>query len=147
LRAYPVVESKGRVEFAQGRSCRFMPPGIIQTQSTAWVPSNTLILGLALTGLLILAWISAKDVLFEEWRFFLLEMRLRRARKTFPKHETLGFASRLADGTKHLFLGRPDFSTLHMDEPEPQNIFRLRVRKEIDKLVGREEYHGQKEQL
>lgn len=100
-----------------------------------------------MAGLCILAWITAKDIVAEEWRFFLLEMRLRKAKQKMPEHEKLGFGTRLVDGTRHLFFGRPHLAALDLDEHEPQNIFRLRVRKEIDRLVGREEYHGQKEQL
>jgi hypothetical protein len=124
-----------------------MPTDLVHTPAPLWIPSNSLILGLALAGLCILAWITAKDVFVEEWRFFILELRLRKARRTVPQHEQLRLSTRITDGTRHLFFGRPNFKALNMEEPEPQNIFRLRVRKEIDRLVGREEYHGQKEQL
>lgn len=122
-------------------------PDMVSQPAPLWIPSNALILSLAFAGLCILAWLTAKDVLLEEWRFFLLEMRMRRARKKVPKHEQLKLPTRIADNTRYIFLGRPNFSGLNLDEPEPHSIFRLRVRKEIDRMVGREEYHGHKEQL
>jgi hypothetical protein len=124
-----------------------MPLDMVHTPAPFWIPSNALILSLALAGLCILAWITAKDVLLEEWRFFLLERRMQRVRKLVPKHEQLGLPTRFIDGTRYIFLGRPDFSELNLGEPDPQNVFRTRVRREIDQMVGREEYHGHKEQL
>jgi|GEM_PF-5475472 len=119
----------------------------LNTVPSIWIPSNALILTLAFSGLCVLAWITAKDVILEEWRFFLLEMRMRRIRQTAPPHEKLKIPTRIIDGTKHIFLGRPNFSAIIPDESEPQHVFRLRIRREIDRIVGREEYHGQKEQL
>ena len=117
------------------------------TQTQMWIPSSSLILGLAAFGLGILAWITAKDMIGQELEFFRQERRLWKVRLKIPKSELLPFSTRIWDFTKHLFTGFPDFSSVEMDIPEAQLLFKDRVRREIDKLAGRGEYHGQKEQL
>jgi len=61
-----------------------------------------------------------------------------------PPHERISPFSRLAVSI-NAWLRGPDFRDIFL--PSPEKDFRNRLRSEIDRLVGKEVYHGHKEQL
>ena len=101
-------------------------------------------LALFLLGLAAMAWLTVREASLYERRAAVRNVKkLRKPR--IPESERLTGFSRLALFMKDLWSG----TYLDMVAPEKpvDSNYEMRLRREIDKLVGKEVYQGQKEQL
>jgi hypothetical protein len=113
-----------------------------------WVSSGVLVLILAAASLLALACFQARDV-FRSDRDWEREMRRYRSEllSRIPRRERLSLSDRMVEALKRLDTERAQWHDTVEDLTAPRDAFHHRVRAEIDKLVGKDVYHGQKEQL
>jgi hypothetical protein len=101
-------------------------------------------LALFLVGLAAMAWLTVREASLYERRTAVRNVKKLR-KSPLPPRERLNGFSRLALFVKSLWAGS------YLDHVAPEkpvsSNYDLRLRREIDKLVGKEVYQGQKEQL
>jgi hypothetical protein len=111
--------------------------------------ASLVMLALFILGLAAMAWLTAREAsLYEDRKYArtLSRNRKRKAAANIPARERLTAYGRLMVALKMFWLGR-DFSGPIADASGAEDDYRERLRREIDKLAGKEVYHGQKEQL
>jgi hypothetical protein len=114
---------------------------VAQSQAGLWM------LVLFLLGLACMAWLTVREASLYETRTAIRNLK-RGARRSIkpliPARERLSGLSRL-NVTVRAWMRGPDYREIF--QPSPEADFKNRLRAEIDKLVGKDVYHGQKEQL
>lgn len=103
-------------------------------------------LAVFLLGLAAMAWLTVREASLYETRTAIKNLRKRRRRKFPAREELSAFAS------AGLFIRRVvrggEILDLLQDAPgAAREEYEARLRREIDKLVGKDVYHGRKEQL
>lgn len=114
-----------------------------QSQAGLWM------LVIFLLGLAAMAWLTVREASLYETKTALRNLKRRRAQQRarkpeIPDRERLPGIER-ANLTVRAWMRGPDYREIF--SPSPEAEFKNRLRAEIDKLVGKEVYHGQKEQL
>lgn len=114
--------------------------GAMDGQAGLWM------LAVFLLGLAAMAWLTVREASLYETRTAIKNLRKRRGHK-FPAREELPVLSRM-----NLFIRRTirggEILELLQDYPgAAREEYEARLRREIDKLVGKAVYHGGKEQL
>ena len=113
-----------------------------------WVSSSVLVLILATTGLLVMAYVQTREIFWggRDW-----QRELRRYRRAFlrrfPQREQLSKRVRLLDALQRFQRDRASWHVAVEELTDGHEAFENRVRDEIDRIAGKEVYHGQKEQL
>lgn|GEM_PF-3906713 len=117
-----------------------MKSGVMGGQAGAWF------LAIFLLSLAIMAWLTVRETSRYESRTAI--KNLRRSRKVdFPSRELLPLHGQLRMFFLDLIRGG-DITATFQDSPGDGNaIYELKLRREIDKLVGKAVYLGRKEQL
>lgn len=103
-------------------------------------------LALFLLGLAAMAWLTVRETSLYETRTAIKNLRKRRRHK-FPPREELPPLSRVNLYMRKLIRGGEILEVLQDSPGAAREEYQARLRREIDKLVGKEIYHGQKEQL
>ena len=103
-------------------------------------------LALFLLGLAAMAWLTVRETSLYETRTAIKNLRKRRRHK-FPPREELPPLSRVNLYVRKLIRGGEILEVLQDSPGAAREEYQARLRREIDKLVGKEIYHGQKEQL
>jgi hypothetical protein len=105
-------------------------------------------LAVFLLGLSAMAWLTVRETSLYETRTAIKNLAKRRRRR-FPAREELPAASRFGLFVRRLLRGGEILELLR-DAPSSaaaREAYESRLRREIDKLVGKDVYHGRKEQL
>lgn len=111
-----------------------------QGQTGLWL------LGVFLFGLAAMAWLTVREASLYETRTAI--RNLRRSRKpNIPERERLPLGSRFTLFVRSVVRGGDITDPFQQVIGEGEYGFEFRLRREIDKLVGKDVYHGQKEQL
>src|SRR5689334_8152415 len=110
---------------------------VAQSQASVWM------LALFLLGLAAMAYLTVREASLYETRTAIRNLR-RRRKPEIPEKERLSRWARMNYGMK-IWLRGPDFREVFRQGGEAD--FKLRLRDEIDRMVGKAVYHGQKEQL
>lgn len=116
-----------------------MKASTLESQAGMWM------LAIFLLGLAAMAWLTVRETSLYETKTAIRNLRRRKA--NVPAHERLSALTRV-----HLFLRSVIRGGDIMDPfqdvlGDGRAAYELRLRREIDKLVGKEVYLGQKEQL
>ncbi len=114
------------------------------------IPSQSqtglLMLAFFLLGLSIMAWLTVREASLYENKTAI--KNLRRSRKVrFPESEKISFLDHLKLFYRNTLRGGDIVDPFYKAIGEGEYGFEFRLRREIDKLVGKDVYHGQKEQL
>lgn len=112
----------------------------LDSQTGMWM------LAIFLLGLAAMAWLTVREASLYETRTAI--RNLRRGRKPkFPDRERLPALSRLNLFLRSVVRGGDILEPFEDVLGDGRAASELRLRREIDKLVGKETYHGRKEQL
>jgi len=112
----------------------------MESQTGLWM------LAIFLLGLAVMAWLTVREASLYETKTAI--KNLRRGRKAnIPDREQLPFYSRFNLFVRGIIRGGDIMDPFQDAANEGRVAYELRLRREIDKLVGKEVYHGQKEQL
>jgi hypothetical protein len=112
---------------------------VAQSQAGLWM------LVVFLFGLAAMAWLTVREASLYETRTAIRNLKRGRLRwSEIPERERLSRFAR-ANLTLRAWMRGPDYREIF--QPSPDVEFKNRLRAEIDKLVGKEVYHGHKEQL
>jgi len=103
-------------------------------------------LALFLLGLAAMAWLTVRETSLYETRTAIKNLRKRRRHK-FPAREELPPLSRFNLFVRRTMRGGELLEVMQDSPAAAREEYQARLRREIDKLVGKEIYHGQKEQL
>jgi hypothetical protein len=106
-------------------------------------------LALFLLGLAAMAWLTVREASLYETRTAIKNLRNLRKRRghKFPAREELPVLSRMNLFIRKLIRGGEILDQLQDSPAAAREAYEARLRREIDKLVGKEVYHGGKEQL
>jgi hypothetical protein len=108
--------------------------------------TNYWMLAVFLLGLAAMAWLTVREASLYERRSAI--RNLKRLRKpNIPDRERLTWLARLSQEVKGLIWGTAYLEPQDDPTAPVTSSYEIRLRREIDKLVGKEVYHGQKEQL
>jgi hypothetical protein len=117
-----------------------MNTSALNSQTGMWI------LALFLLGLASMAWLTVREASLYETRSAIRNLR-RRRKAAVPRHERITALSRANLFVRSLLRGSDILEPFQDVLGDRQAIDTLRLRREIDKLVGKDVYHGQKEQL
>lgn len=117
-----------------------MKASALEGQTGMWV------LAIFLLGLAAMAWLTVREASLYETKTAI--KNLRRSRKpNIPQRERLPAVSRFNLFVRSLIRGGDIMDPFQEVLGDGRAAYELRLRREIDKLVGKEVYLGQKEQL
>lgn len=97
-------------------------------------------------GLSAMAYLTVREAGLDESRRAARALK-RLATTAIPERELLSAWSRLWLNARLLIRGRAFREAVEPATSQGTTLYELRLRREIDRLVGKEVYHGQKEQL
>jgi hypothetical protein len=120
------------------------------TNSAGQGQSGLWLLAVFLLGLSIMAWLTVREASLYETKAALKNLRRSRRNKqisNIPVHERVSFATRCGFIYRSLIRGGDIMAPFTKVVGEGEYGFEFRLRREIDKLAGKDVYHGQKEQL
>jgi hypothetical protein len=117
-----------------------MNASALNSQTGMWI------LAIFLLGLALMAWLTVREASLYETRSAIRNLR-RRRKAAVPAHERITTLSRANLFLRNLLRGSDILEPFQDVLGDRQAIDTFRLRREIDKLVGKEVYHGQKEQL
>jgi hypothetical protein len=118
----------------------------VTSNSAAQGQTGLWLLAVFLFGLAAMAWLTVREASLYETRTAI--RNLRRSRKPIiPDREKLPFGSRCTLFLRSVVRGGDITDPFQQVVGEGEYGFEFRLRREIDKLVGKDVYHGQKEQL
>lgn len=103
-------------------------------------------LAVFLLGLAAMAWLTVREASLYETRTAIKNLRRRRGSK-FPAREQLPVLSRMNLFIRRAIRGGEIIDLLQDSPGAAREEYEARLRREIDKLVGKQVYHGGKEQL
>ena len=112
----------------------------MESQTGMWM------LAVFLLGLAAMAWLTVREASLYETKTAIKNLRKRRRHK-FPAREELSAISRLNLFVRSVVRGGDIMDPFQDVLGDGRAAYEARLRREIDKLVGKGEYHGQKEQL
>ena len=112
----------------------------METQTGMWM------LAIFLLGLAAMAWLTVREASLYETKTAIKNLRKRRKHK-FPAREELPPLSRLNLFVRSVVRGGDIMDPFQDVLGDGRAAYDARLRREIDKLVGKDVYHGQKEQL
>jgi hypothetical protein len=119
-----------------------MKANTLESQAGIWM------LALFLLGLAAMAWLTVREASLYETKTAIKNLRRGRGRKpVFPAKERLPALSRLNLFLRGVIRGTDIMEPFQDVLGDGREAYELRLRREIDKLVGKQVYHGQKEQL
>lgn len=104
-------------------------------------------LAIFLLGLSVMAWLTVREASLYESRTAARRLRLSSAKAHIPDRENLSSWSRFWLGLRLRLRGQEFRDAVGPATSEGVTGYEIRLRREIDRLVGKEVYHGQKEQL
>lgn len=104
------------------------------------------LLAVFLLGLAAMAWLTVREASLYETRTAIKNLRKRRRRR-FPAREELPALSRMNLFVRRVIRGGEIIDILQDAPAAAREAYEARLRREIDKLVGKGVYHGGKEQL
>lgn len=117
-----------------------MKASALESQTGIWM------LAIFLLGLAAMAWLTVREASLYETRTAI--KNLRRGRKAnIPARERLPAFSRFNLFVRSVIRGGDIMDPFQDVLGDGRAAYELRLRREIDKLVGKDVYHGQKEQL
>lgn len=105
-----------------------------------------LMLALFLLGLALMAWLTVREASLYETKTAIKNLR-RSRHPDFPVAERLPVLSRFNLFVRSIIRGGDIMDPFQDVLGDGQAVYESRLRQEIDKLVGKEVYHGRKEQL
>lgn len=111
-----------------------------ESQAGMWM------LAVFLLGLAAMAWLTVREASLYETRTAIKNLRKRRKHK-FPAREELPPIARLNLFVRSVVRGGDIMDPFQDVLGDGRAAYEARLRREIDKLVGKETYHGRKEQL
>ncbi|MBW8888506.1 MAG: hypothetical protein JF616_12185 [Fibrobacteres bacterium] len=103
-------------------------------------------LAVFLLGLATMAWLTVREASLYETRTAIKNLRKQRRHK-FPAREELSPLSRMNLFIRRVIRGGEILEVLQEFPAAAREEYEARLRREIDKLVGKQVYHGGKEQL
>ena len=103
-------------------------------------------LAVFLLGLAAMAWLTVREASLYETRTAIKNLRKRRG-PNFPARERLSAFSRMNLFIRRAVRGGEILEALEDSPGAAREEYEARLRREIDKLVGKQVYHGGKEQL
>jgi hypothetical protein len=117
-----------------------MKASALESQTGIWM------LAIFLLGLAAMAWLTVREASLYETRTAI--KNLRRGRKAnIPARERLPALSRFNLFVRSVIRGGDIMDPFQDVLGDGRAAYELKLRREIDKLVGKDVYHGQKEQL
>ena len=112
----------------------------LDSQAGLWM------LAIFLLGLALMAWLTVREASLYETKTAI--KNLKRSRKPdFPVAERLPMLSRFSLFVRSVIRGGDIMDPFQDVLGDGRAVYESRLRQEIDKLVGKEVYHGRKEQL
>jgi len=114
--------------------------GAMDGQAGLWM------LAVFLLGLAAMAWLTVREASLYETRTAIKNLRKRRGHK-FPAREELPVLSRMNLFIRRTIRGGEILELLQDSPGAGREEYNARLHREIDKLVGKAIYHGDKEQL
>ena len=108
--------------------------------------TSFLLMGLFLFGLATMAWLTFREASLYETKSAIRSLR-RNRKPAIPSREKIHFLSHCNLFVRNVIRGGEITDTFTQVVGEGEYGFEYKLRHEIDKLVGKEVYHGQKEQL
>ncbi len=115
--------------------------------SGMWVPSSGLVLVLVLAGLATLAGLQIRDMVAYWKAPSRAKPATNRVAVRLPAEERLSLLTRWMDALQLLRRDHREIRQAVDSLAEDRQSYSDRVRREIDRMVGRDEYQGKKEQL
>ena len=112
----------------------------MESQTGMWM------LAIFLLGLAAMAWLTVREASLYETKTAIKNLRKRRKHK-FPAREELPALSRLNLFVRSVVRGGDIMDPFQDVLGDGHAAYEARLRREIDKLAGKDVYHGQKEQL
>lgn len=112
----------------------------VESQTGMWM------LAIFLLGLAAMAWLTVREASLYETRTAIKNLRKRRKHR-FPAREELPALARLNLFVRSVIRGGDIMDPLQDVLGDGRAANEARLRREIDRLVGKEVYHGRKEQL
>ena len=103
-------------------------------------------LAVFLLGLAAMAWLTVREASLYETKTAIKNLRKRRKHQ-FPAREELPAIARLNLFVRSVVRGGDIMDPFQDVLGDGRAAYEARLRREIDKLVGKDVYHGQKEQL
>lgn len=113
---------------------------VMEGQTGLWL------LAVFLLGLAAMAWLTVRETSLYETRAAIRNLRKRRRHK-FPAREELSVPARATLFVRKLLRGGEILDLLQDAPAANREAYEARLRREIDKLVGKAVYLGRKEQL
>ncbi|MDB5106323.1 MAG: hypothetical protein JWP91_4012 [Fibrobacteres bacterium] len=119
-----------------------MKASTLESQTGLWM------LAIFLLGLAAMAWLTVREASLYETRTAIKNLRRERNRKAnIPDRERLPALSRLNLFVRSVIRGGDIMDPFQDVLGDGRAVYEAKLRREIDKLVGKEVYHGRKEQL
>jgi hypothetical protein len=103
-------------------------------------------LAIFLLGLALMAWLTVREASLYETKTAIKNLK-RNRKPDFPLRERLPLHSRVNLFVRSVIRGGDIMDPFQDVLGDGRAAYELRLRREIDKLVGKDVYHGQKEQL
>jgi hypothetical protein len=112
-----------------------------------WVPSSAMVLILVVAGITILSLLHLREIWMNGKSLSIRRMAHRTPKIQVPESEQLPLTTRCVDTFNLLRRDRWEVHQTVETLSEDRESYSERVRREIDRMVGRDEYQGKKEQL
>ena len=117
-----------------------MKASTMETQTGLWM------LAVFLLGLAVMAWLTVREASLYETKTAIKNLR-RTHKSKIPERERLPILSRFNLFLRSVIRGGDIMDPFQDMLGDGRAAYDARLRREIDKLVGKEVYHGRKEQL
>ena len=117
-----------------------MKASAVESRTGMWM------LAVFLLGLAAMAWLTVREASLYETKTAIKILRKRRKSK-FPAREELPLLGRAELFVRRVIRGGEIVDLLQDAPARERELYEARLRREIDKLVGKGVYHGRKEQL
>lgn len=114
--------------------------GAIYSQTALWL------LAVFLMGISVMAWLTVRETSLYESKAAIRNLQ-RKRKPHIPVRERLSWFSRVTFFLQCVLWGGGHLASINEVIEENEYDFQFRLCREIDKLVGKDVYHGQKEQL
>lgn len=112
----------------------------MESQAGLWL------MAIFLFGLAAMAWLTVREASLYETKTAIRNLKRSRKHK-FPNRELLPLHSRVNLYLRNLIRGGDIMEPFQDVLGDEKAVYEARLRREIDKLVGKDVYHGGKEQL
>jgi hypothetical protein len=120
----------------------------VVSNSAAQGQTGLWFLAIFLLGLSAMAWLTVREASLYETKAAIRNLRRgRKAKPNIPASEQLNWASQCTLFIRMALRGGDITKSFTQVIGEGEYGFEFRLRREIDKITGKDVYHGQKEQL